>query len=341
MKLQLGIFLSVILQFAAFADTASYNSCVSAISATSTACTDAAQLPVGSQAAYNSGQNAICDLNHHVLENVNHMFCFLKHQMNFDGSATGSATVSSSTYAWTFATSGLESFATTQGYSKKLTITKDGVVNMILWWDGSDTSSKGYLISNKVGIDLSNELAIYVQWDKSSTSQWVRYLRGTWVSGTNTGGPCDANGGVLNRIKYGYMKFNTATDEVNTLEIVDVKGNGSNTNLDCDRYRIWGKNTGTLGIWAATTVAYNSTAVDTTGGSGGTYPVSTGVSGGALSSFATTVDSVSGPGNFSKSCNDVYGFRDGGSGNLFDANSDSIRLTFTTEPTGVFGNAAP
>ena len=339
--------LAVLMTFFSFipsaiaADDTAYAACVATVSARSTACTEAALLPSGSAAAFQSGQNAICDLNYHVIENVNHMLCFLQYQLDFDGAATGTATVSDIDYAWTYSTTDLETFATDQGYSKKIIVTKAAVTQMTMWWDGTGETTKGFMISNKLGISLSNELAIYMQWDKSGEDQWVRYIRGTWDSTVNTGGPMDANGGSINRGKYGYLNYNTTSKEASTLEIVDVKGNDSGLSLDCDKYRIWGNVEGTLGIWAASLISKTSSTLDVTGGSGNVFPVSTGLAGTALADFTTTVDSVTGPGNFSKSCNSVYINRDGGSDDIFGLNADGVRLDFTAVPLTLFGNAAP
>ena len=335
---------SFFLSLSAFADETSYQTCMTEVSAKSTTCTTEANLPTTGTTLFKNGKNAICDLNYHALENVNHMLCFLKHKLEFDGAvATGSKTVDSIAYTWTLETTGLDSFATTAGYTNKLSVKADDKTQMVMWWDGKDDASKGYMISNKLGVTLSNELAIYVQWDKTTEAQWVRYIRGTWDATLNTEGPMDLNDAAINRGKYGFMKFNTTNNTVNNLEIVDVV-NPAGATAACELWRIWGDTDTTLAIGYkmlgnTTNTSKVFAILDPTARN--TYDMTTGADSGDFTALTDVVAEVTGPGDFSRSCNDVYGYRAGYATSLFEANADSVRLTFTKTPTDAFGDAVP
>lgn len=322
------------------ADDAAFDACSLAISEASMACTTATMISTA-EASYSSGMNGVCDLNYHALENVNISLCFLQYQLDFDGSATGAATIGSSEYTWTYTNAITESFATVAGYDQKIIVTKDGIVQMVMWWQGLGDDTKGYMISNKVGVEVSNELTIYIQWDKTTAAQWVRYERGTWDSVVNSDGPMDVNGGQINRGKYGYLSIDTGTDEVNDLEIIDVVGNATDNTLVCKRNRAWGMLASFIIFVSDESALANSTVLDETDVSGYLYNSSGELAGVITDLITSAMGMVNGPGDFARSCNDIYEGRDGGTSGIYAANTDGVRLDFEKTPELVFGSASP
>lgn len=140
-----------------------------------------------------------------------------------------------------------EAFALTAGYSAKAEIKNDDTTFMTLWWDGSGTTSKGYLIqgANPMQKDGNKRLR-YAQWDRTSSAQTIKlmatqfatsFLNSAASSGTSKTGGDNA--------VFGRMSYNS-DDKVVTSQQIEIRaGNSEETasTFKCVRTRF----TGTIG----------------------------------------------------------------------------------------------
>ena len=125
-----------------------------------------------------------------------------------------------------------ESWATTAGYLAKAIVSVNGINYMVLYWGGSGTSSKGFLIEGNVN-GLGGKRAGYVKWDltdpKTETVQVLNadFPSGTYLSSTATGDRGD-------HAVYGRVTFDAVTSAVETQAILIAKQRGgSSSSLGC------------------------------------------------------------------------------------------------------------
>lgn len=114
-------------------------------------------------------------------------------------------------------------WAVAAGYSAKGTVTIDSTTYMVLYWGGSQESSKGFMIEGPDGFDSSEQSkrATYVSWDRTSGSQSVKVFAFK-SSGNGLSADIAANGERLG-ILHGEATYDTATNaftaDVLTMEV--------------------------------------------------------------------------------------------------------------------------
>ena len=116
-----------------------------------------------------------------------------------------------------------EAFATTDGYTAKAVIASNGTTFLTMWWNGSGTSSKGYLIQGANPMELDGMTRLrYIQWDRSTDNQVVKVFATQFATSyltSTTGSANSKTGGDM--AHYGRMTYNNSTKEV-TLEPEDI-----------------------------------------------------------------------------------------------------------------------
>lgn len=285
-------------------------------------------------------QAKMCEANFLYTSYAEQAFCMVDKDLAISltlGSSAVTTTKSfnSKTIAVTLETP-TEAFATTAGYTAKMTIVVDSQTQTVVWWDGKGATTKGYAITSQTATTavypgFANPIAVIVQWDRTDpAAQTVEY----W--GTSLGGASyltyNATAPDLATVgRYGQISFDSVANKVNDLQVVTQQnrlGSSGNT-AACYRQRAWGhvgattEHLATFNTSGGTPEQTNSTDVDGVSGSGAdTSQIGTGEvfpddvawpNGTNLSTmtapFTTSVVSgagtATGPGAFSKSCDDV------------------------------------
>lgn len=151
-------------------------------------------------------------------------------------------------------TSPSESFATTNGYTAKATVTYDGTQFMGLWWEGTGGSSKGYMIAgNQPLMEDAFTHLFYAQWDRTSAQQFVKvwstqFQTSYLTTATAPGGSTSIFGDMA---QYANINFNTGTNAA-TLQWVQIQqllGQKSSSTFGCYRLMATGTIGGTLDLY--------------------------------------------------------------------------------------------
>ena len=231
-----------------------------------------------------------------------------------------------------------ETWAPAGGYQAKATVSMDGTQFMALWWKGSGTTSKGYMISQDgIATKETNMHSLkYLLWDLTTSSQSLYVLAAQFAStylGSYAAQSSNSFGG--DTAQYGRLSFNTATKAITT-QSINIMENQADNAFGC--YRMEGA--GTLG---GTVSVYTSSGG---GSTPATDPVTnTDTTGTGMLDFVnltdstTTANTIGTPGgsmneNFDISCNtlNVYG----SSGHPFASNA----VNFSADPRTVFSTVS-
>ena len=226
-----------------------------------------------------------------------------------------------------------EAWATTLGYDAVATVTIDGGAHMKLYWGGTATESKGFLVQAPNGFN-DKKTPVYVQWDRTGDDQFVKVF-GTMFTTSYLGSFADGD-----RAMYGKATYNKTSKAVAT-QIVAIEPNrgGAVTAFGCFRMFSTGVKDGAVKI--------GKTSSGTAGHAvGATFTDETGMD---MASLTDSIATANGTGNitdsgdtelaangltvaFDKTCASV---NTAGSSGAFST-ADSV-VSFTLSPTDVFG----
>ncbi len=146
-------------------------------------------------------------------------------------------------------TSPTEDFAVAAGYVAKAVVTFDGSQFLAMWWAGSGTSSKGYLIEGANPVQQDGMTRIkYLLWDRSGEAQVLKIFGAQFDSAngylqTPAGAPGSVNGG--DNALFARETYNTSTGAIaaQSVEIHAPPGGGS---LSCVKTEFGGTLTGLI-----------------------------------------------------------------------------------------------
>jgi hypothetical protein len=122
-----------------------------------------------------------------------------------------------------------EAFATTNGYVAKAVMNNNGSNFLTMWWDGSGTASKGYLIQrdNPMLPDGMTRLR-YAQWDRTTDNQVFKLYSTQFATSyltSPTGSTSSTTGG--DEAHYGRLTYNTSTQAA-TMQTIQIRAGISN-----------------------------------------------------------------------------------------------------------------
>lgn len=318
--------------------------------------------------AFKLFQSKICEANFEVAAYIEHTFCVLKKDLALDLTVADTPTEFTATFddkSFVVTTEKpTATWATDAGYTGKVTIAVDGSTKSVIYWAGdSEDKTKGFMIDGPVALDEGTvSRGIYIQWDRTSEDQTLKYLGGFWDP-TRSYLEYATSNDMITKGRYGYLAYNTTTQTVKDLQVITQQNKLGATGTSvpaCYRQRMWG----VLGdqVWtfntngsspedvAATDLDGISNTSDGSAdvsqlGNGEKFPDDktwpNGQNQGTLSNtdtanppFATALTTatnsitVSGPGDFHKSCAAVKDTT------LFDTTTTSV--DFDATPSDVF-----
>ena len=247
-----------------------------------------------------------------------------------------------------------EAFATAAGYDAKGTVTEDGSTLMVIYWGGSGTSSKGFLIdgAGASGSMIGGKRASYIHWDLTVETQTIKVLVSEFASGTYLSSAAASAGAARgDSALYGRASYNKTTNEISTqmVFIQEQRSGGTAGSFGCFKMYAAGTKGGTMVIaktknslsgpgHATGSTTKNLTdmdgmsGVDSTSTANGTGNYS-GASDAAIQANVEAGLGITANANvFDKSCSDVYNA--GGSGGAFSTASSVA--SFTASPSSVF-----
>jgi hypothetical protein len=241
---------------------------------------------------------------------------------------TFSVTVSAPTETW----------ATTAGYIAKAEMKSDDVTFMTLWWSGSDSSSKGYLIqgANPMQKDGNKRLR-YAQWDRTGTIQSMKMMGAQFSTGflTTAAGSTESKTGGDQAI-FGRMTYDTSSKAVTSQQVEIRDDKKSPGTFKCVRTYFTGVLGGSIDGYRPAQGTPEAVSETSTGGvsAGGGLGMD-GEKG--LADLPTTADhgtaspgSTLASGTFDYSCADMNGA--GATGKPFAGNT----VSFTADSTTIF-----
>jgi len=175
-----------------------------------------------------------------------------------------------------------EAFATTAGYTAKATVTVNGTTFMVLYWAGSGTASKGFMVQGGCfgsACPGGATHGFYIQWDRTTADQTVNVLAAFLLSGSFMGGAND-------HAMWGKLAFDSATNEV-IVRLINMEDRGAPGSAGC--YRVMAKGTKGGQVCIAKTSASEGDALTNASTD------KTGMDGARVTDSATTPD---GTGNY-------------------------------------------
>lgn len=289
----------------------------------------------------------LCRLNKESTAEVENVLCHFRKSMGIKVDlaslpVTATKTFNSKTIVVTVAAP-TETFATSAGYQAKGTVTVNGSTYMVLYWGGSGSSTKGFMIEGYVSGGLGDKRANYVTWDLTNTSsQFVKMHAASFPSGTylnsaaKTGGSYRGDAAV-----YGQVTYNSSTKVVTTqvVMIEEQRSGGTAGQFGCFKMYASGTKDGTVTV-AKTQNSMGGTGHATNAGSkqlsemdGVTLTDSKTTANGTGTTISTqsgleSALGVSSSANvFAVSCNDILSA--GSSGNIFSTGTTFVDFTKT------------
>ena len=227
-----------------------------------------------------------------------------------------------------------ETFASSLGYTAKAELKYNDETFMTLWWAGSETTSKGYLIqgSNPMKSDGNTRLR-YAQWDRTGDTQTVKFFGTQFATSflsTPAAATTSSTGG--DHAHYGRLTYDTANKTID-MQSVEIRGDKtSSSSFVCVRTYFEGTLGGTVSGYrpnGGVEEVVSGTNTDGTGMDGKT----------GVTDALTTADSdgttVAGTtlttGTFDKSCADVNSAASAAGKPFYGSAVD-----FTLSPSDVF-----
>jgi hypothetical protein len=185
----------------------------------------------------------LCRFNKESTAEVDNILCHFRKSMGIkvDLAAlplTATKTFNSKTVSVSIVTP-TEAFATSAGYQAKGTVTVNGSTYMVLYWGGSGSSTKGFMIEGNGSGGIGEKRANYVTWDlTTSTAQSVKMYSTSFPSGTflttasKTGSSYRGDSAV-----YGQVTFNATTKAVSTQVVIleEQRSGGTAGQFGCFR----------------------------------------------------------------------------------------------------------
>lgn len=174
--------------------------------------------------------NSLCWLNRGATSNVENVLCHFSKSMGINPDKNAlpqtitkedfgdlaldiSVTVSEPT----------EQFAIDAGYDAKGVVTVDGNQYMVLYWGGTGSASKGFMIEGDVA-GLGGDRANYTQWDLTGDVQTVKLISADYPSGTYLS---DAGAGDRgDHVIFGSVSYNKTNDAVSTQTVLVSNARG-------------------------------------------------------------------------------------------------------------------
>ena len=256
-----------------------------------------------------------------------------------------------------------ESWATTLGYTAKLTVTSQSSTAtsatqfLALWWKGTDTSTAGYVIqgANPQQNDGNTRLR-YAQWDRTGTSQWLKFFGAQFGTAgylqTAAAGTSSKSGG--DHTTFARLTYNSTTAATTAQQIEIRQGNvgvdrktdttaDTTSSFACVKTYMSGTIGGTItGFRPAKgkLLATTDTSKDGTGLDGDANVTDATTTADHSGSPTLGTDSTNGiaSGTFDYSCNGVY-TANASSGNVFySSGGTTATVSFTMAPSSVFPN---
>lgn len=229
-----------------------------------------------------------------------------------------------------------ETWATALGYTAKAQVSNDSTVFLTLWWAGSGTSSKGYVIQgdNPMNSD-GNYRMRYIQWDLSSVDQSVNIMATQFATSFLANGATSAtskSGG--DHAIYARLTYNTSTKAI-TGQHVEIRQDPSlastttTSSLKCVKTYFKGTLGGTMTGFKPSagnppSMALTDTAVDSTGMDGRSDVTDAATTAASAGTAATAIPTQI----FDYSCNGLSNA--GNSGNPFASNTVDMTLAPAT-----------
>jgi hypothetical protein len=243
-----------------------------------------------------------------------------------------------------------ESWATTAGYTAKLTVTSGGTQFLAMWWAGTDTSTKGYLIQgNNPQHDDGNTRLRYALWDRTGDSQVLKFLGAQYTTAagylqTPVAATKSKSGG--DHASYAKLTYNASTKAATGQQVEIRQGvpdkdqkditEGTTTTFACVKTYFAGTIGGTIsgyrpakGMLLATTDA-NKDGTGMDGDADVTDATTT-----ADHSGTPSAGSIIAANTFAYTCNGVYTANASGSV-FYKSGSTTADVAYTTEPSTVF-----
>ena len=231
-----------------------------------------------------------------------------------------------------------EAFATTKGYTAKAELKYNDTLFLTLWWTGSGSSSKGFLIQSKNPMQTDGNTRLrYVEWDLTTADQTVKILGTQFATAylsSVSGSTNSVTGG--DQAVYARLTFNSGTKAM-TGQAVEIRKNRTVAEFKCVRTYTTGTLGGTIaGYRPAQGTPEAVTSSLTGGGSGmdgetGITDATTSADHSGTPSPGTAVAS----GTFDHSCSDINGAATvGASFSPFAGGT----VDFTKAPVDIFPN---
>ena len=212
-----------------------------------------------------------------------------------------------------------ETFATTLGYTAKAEFKNDDTTFMTLWWSGSGSASKGYLIQGKNPMQKDGNTRLrYLQWDRTSTTQIVKVMGTQFATGflsSAAAGAESKTGG--DQALFARLSYDTSSKAV-TAQAVEIRQN-TGANFACVRTYFNGTLGGTIDAFRPAKGTPEAVTETSTGGCPASGCVTTPGAVGGLDGETNVVDATTtadhsgtpspgsdvASGTFDYSCNDV------------------------------------
>ncbi|OFZ22865.1 MAG: hypothetical protein A2X94_17575 [Bdellovibrionales bacterium GWB1_55_8] len=145
-----------------------------------------------------------------------------------------------------------EAFAVAAGYTAKATVEIASATKSVIYWDGSEEGkTKGFMIEGPARFNDADPLelkehGVYVQWDRTTEDQDVKYLAGIWQDSY-------LNDIVTDRAGYGHITYNTTTNavDIQAINIQRQLEDGTAGTKKCYRIRGMGTFGGNLDFFAS------------------------------------------------------------------------------------------
>ncbi len=216
--------------------------------------------------ALNFFNNTLCMLNKGFTSEVESALCHFSKSMAMNPDKSTSQTITKTFGGKTVALSiapPTEAFAIAAGYDAKATVAINGTNFMILYWGGTDKSSKGFLIQGASGFAIGEKHPSYIEWSRTdATNQYVKVFVGsfttTYLATVGTGSKDNPKGG--DRAMFGKATYNSTT-KATTAQVVLIEGQrgaGTATTPACYRMFASGTKDDTVTV-AKTDNAHSST----------------------------------------------------------------------------------
>lgn len=262
--------------------------------------------------------NALCRVNNGYTASAEKALCEFANVLDVDTSFSSLPVDVSDTFDLGVASYTLElaaqvpteTWATTLGYTVKATLTVNNSTYLVIYWDGSSTMSKGFLIENSSG--FMDQQGSYVQWDLTdSDDQQVNVLAATMASGDFMAplqSGYNGSGRSSDTALYGTVNYNGSTAET-ILQYVEIRAQRSiyGNAIGCFKVYSDGIQGGTLEIARSSNMQAGGSTSDSSTDATGMVGISIADSTTTTDAEATalTSDQLASLVDFTKSCDDV------------------------------------